>query len=91
MSEQYEEGIEVGVTWEGIDKNGNSYHNMKSDGNFVLLANKFCDPEKNHPTHRVMAFKKKKKGDQNQENVQETVQTDNEPKNNSEGSDQVPF
>ena len=90
MSEQNEDGIEIGVSWEKVDKNGNSYHSIKLDGNFQLLVNKFCDPEKNHPTHRLLAYKKYKKGDQNQENVQENVQTDNEPVGTPD-TDKIPF
>lgn len=90
MSEQNEDGIEIGVSWEKVDKNGNSYHSIKLDGNFQLFVNKFCDPEKNHPTHRLLAYKKYKKGDQNQENVQETVQTDNEPES-TPVTDKIPF
>jgi len=91
MSEQYENGLDVGIAWKGVSKNGNPYTSIVLDGNFVMYENGFCDPEKNHPTHFIKAYPKKKKGDQNQEPVQETVQVDNQPKNNSEGSDQVPF
>ena len=73
--------------------------NQKEDGedfysgelhikNLKIYKNDFCDPEKNHPTHYGYFYPPKKKSEG--EEVQETVQTDNEPES-TPVTDKIPF
>ena len=85
-------GIKGVSLWIKQKEDGEDYYSGEVHiKNLKIYKNDFCDPEKNHPTHYGYFYPPKKKVDQSQEEVQETVQTDNEPKNNSEGADQVPF
>ena len=89
-------GIKGLSLWIKQKDNGETYFSGELNiKNLKIYVNDYCDPEKNHPTHYGYFYPPKKKGE---EEVQETVQEDvhqkvynNDPKNNSEGSDQVPF
>lgn len=87
-------GIKGLSLWINEDENGKTYLSGELHvKNMRIYENDYCDPEKNHPTHYGYFYPplKKNEGEEVQDNVQETVQADNGPKNNSEGSDQVPF
>lgn len=87
-------GIKGISLWLNHKEDGEEYYSGELHiKNLKIYKNDFCDPEKNHPTHYGYFYppKKKNEGEEVQDNVQETVQADNDPKNNSQGSDQVPF
>tara|TARA_A100001388_G_C28577286_1_gene407139 strand:- start:274 stop:555 length:282 start_codon:yes stop_codon:yes gene_type:complete len=89
-------GIKGISLWLNHKEDGEEYYSGELHiKNLKIYKNDFCDPEKNHPTHYGYFYPPKKKGE---EEVQETVQADvhqnvynNDPKNNSQGADQVPF
>ena len=89
-------GIKGLSLWINHKEDGKTYFSGELHiKNMKIYENDYCDPSKNHPTHFGYFYQPKKKVE---EEVQETVQEDvhqnvysNDPKNNSQGADQVPF